>query len=157
MVLSLHSPTNCQWNRLFQVFCRTKRKSLHSVLSCVLLRWLDKTQMTCKKSVCLLNIAKEVNGQTSPTNWMLLFWQRNRDDPHRVFRHERSWVRDLPNDIYSTVWNVSKYGVFSGPYLDTFHAVFYCCVIDNIFHISLYIAFNSIWMINKAEWKKKVK
>ena len=26
------------------------------------------------------------------------------------------------NKIY-TVWNVSKYGVFSGPYLDTFHAV----------------------------------
>ena len=27
--------------------------------------------------------------------------------------------------VYSTAWKVSKYGAFSGPYLDTFHAVFF--------------------------------
>ena len=64
--------------------------------------------------------------------WMLLFWQRNKDNPQRVFSfQERSWVRNL------SVWYIFSY-----------------CLIVNNAHISLYIVFNSNWVIKKA-WKKE--
>ena len=87
--------------RGIQFFCWTEGKSLHFVLPCVLLKRFREKWIICKKIVFLSNIVKG-NGMTSSTNRMLLFWQRNKNDPQGVFRQESSSVRSL-HDIYSFV------------------------------------------------------
>ena len=71
-------------------------------------------------------LQRKRNGTTSLTTRMLLFWQRNKDNPSRVFKQERSWVINL------SVWYI-----------------FFHCFIDNNTYISVYIVFTSKWMIKK--------
>ena len=71
------------------------------------------------------------NGTTWTTR-MLLFSQRNKDNPERVFRQERPWVSSL---------SISN--------------IFFYCFNDNNVDIPLHIVFNSKWINKKAKKKGK--
>ena len=73
-----------------------------------------------KKLLACQILRRKCNGMTFSSTRMLLFCQRHKDNPQRVFRQERSWVKNL------SVRYILSY-----------------CFIDNNALISLYIVFNS--------------
>ena len=82
------------------------------VIPWVTMRFHEKCY--AKKMFACQILPRKGNGTSSITQ-ILLFWQKNKDDPQRVFRLERSQLRNA----------------------------FFYCLIDNNGHIPLYIVFNS--------------
>ena len=61
-------------------------------------------------------LQKKSNGTTCSTTRMLMFWQRNTGNPQRIFRQERSWVKNLSilygkYSFITTAWKVCVFGV----------------------------------------------
>ena len=79
----------------------------------------DTNDMQKKLLACQI-LRRKCNGMTFSSTRMLLFCQRHKDNPQRVYRHERSWVKNLSVRYIFSYW-----------------------FIDNNALISLYIVFNS--------------
>ena len=59
-----------------------------------------KHEVHAKKLFACQILQGKANGTTSSTTEMLLFWQRKKDNPQRVLRQKRSWVRNLSMRLY---------------------------------------------------------
>ena len=120
MILSLYSPTNFQWSRVIQIFSRMERKSLHLVLPCVLLRSFHVSLFPGVPLFPCQILQRKCSGRTCSSTRMLLFWQRRKDNPERVFRQEWFWARKL-----------------------SLRYIFSCCLIHKNARISLHMVLNS--------------
>ena len=111
--------SNITWS--FKLFFRRKKiaSPFFTVCFAKAIPW-DTNDMRKKLLDCQL-LQRKCNGTTSSSTWMLLFWQRHKDNPQKVFRQEQSWVR-----------NVSVRYIFS------------CCLIEitSTFYCTLYLIHN---------------
>ena len=81
IILFLYYSFNCQQNSLIRqiekFFRQIERISLHLILPCVLLMWFHEIKITLQTVFfACQKVQRKVNGTTSSTTRMLMFWQR---------------------------------------------------------------------------------
>ena len=118
IILFLYCSFNCQQNSLIQIFRQIERISLHLILPCVLLMWFHEIKITLQTIFfACQKVQRKVNGTTSSTTRMLMFWQRK-----KIVLRELSDRNYLEFGIY--LYN--KYSLISSLVITlTFHYTLY--------------------------------